>query len=137
MCTLNLRLNRAGVGIFQDMHELPVISRIVEICIRHAATNNARKILTIELQVGPLSDLEPVWMQRYFDHLSKDTLAAGAQLKIERLPLKYRCSECGYEFTIEIQECEQAGMNGCPECESLSITCVSDNGYHIGNMEII
>ncbi len=119
------------------MHELPVISRIVEICLRHAARNNARKIIMIELQVGPLSDLEPVWMQRYFDHVSKDTIAAGARLKIEKLPLLYRCADCGHEFSFEIQGCVEADEIACFDCNSINVTCISDNGYRIGNMEIV
>jgi hydrogenase nickel incorporation protein HypA/HybF len=119
------------------MHELPVISRIVEICLRHAANNNARKILSIELQVGPLSDLEPEWMQRYFDHVSKETIAAGARLKIDKLPLRYRCTDCEHEFILEIQDCAGPHEIVCSGCESANITCISDNGYRIGNLEIV
>ncbi len=119
------------------MHELPVISRVVEICLRHAARNQARKILTIELKIGPLSDLEPEWMQRYFDHVSKDTIAAGARLKIEKLPLIYRCSACGHEFVLEIESCAEPDEIVCPDCENPNITCIFDNGYQIGNMEIV
>jgi len=119
------------------MHELPVISRVVDICLRHAAKNSARKILSIELKVGPLSDLEPEWMQRYFDHVSKDTIAAGARLKVEKLPLLYRCADCGHEFSLEIQDCAGLDEIICFGCKSVNVTCVSDNGYHIGNMEIV
>lgn len=119
------------------MHELPVISRVVEICLRHAVSNQARKILTIELKVGSLSDLEPEWMQRYFDHVSKDTIAAGARLKIEKLPLIYRCVNCGHEFVLDIENCAGRDEIVCPDCENANITCISDNGYQIGNMEIV
>lgn len=128
---------RMLLGIIESMHELPVISRIVEICLRHAARNDARKILTIELQVGPLSDLEPEWMQRYFDHVSRETLAAGAELKIEKMPLLYRCGECEHEFALDIQTCEGPCEIVCSECKSLNVICISDNGYRIGNMEIV
>ena len=119
------------------MHELPVISRVVDICLKHAAKNNARKILSIELKVGPLSDLEPEWMQRYFDHVSKDTIAAGARLKIEKSPLRYHCIDCGHEFVLDIQHCAGLDEIVCSSCESANITCVSSNGYSIGNMEIV
>ena len=119
------------------MHELPVISRVVDICLRHAAKSSARKILSIELKVGPLSDLEPEWMQRYFDHVSKDTIAAGARLKIEKLPLRYRCIDCGHEVSFEIQDCEGPDEIVYSDCKSVNVTCISDNGYHIGNMEIV
>lgn len=119
------------------MHELPIITRIVDICTQHAERNKARKILTIELYVSLLSDLKPEWLQRYFDHVSKDTLAAGAQLKIEPLPMIYKCDKCGHEFAIEIQDGNVVAVTGCPECDSSEVKFVSGNGYRIGNMEIV
>lgn len=40
------------------MHELPITESILKIVLRHAATNDVRKIMTIHLRVGKLSDLE-------------------------------------------------------------------------------
>ena len=68
------------------MHELSVMESILNIVVKHALKNDAKKILGISLRVGEMTDLVDEWMQRYFDYLSKETIAAGAVLKIERIP---------------------------------------------------
>jgi hydrogenase nickel incorporation protein HypA/HybF len=115
------------------MHELPVITRIMDICLRHAQKGNVNKILAIELKVGPLSDLEPEWMQRYFDFVSKDTIAAGARLEIEKTPLVYRCDGCAREFEADLTGKEIA----CPKCSGGAFSIVSGDGYFVGNMRVM
>ena len=73
----------------------------------------------------------------FFDHVSKETIAAGARLKIEKLPLRYRCTDCEHEFILEIQNCAGPDEIVCSGCKSVNVTCLSDNGYRIGNMEIV
>lgn len=115
------------------MHELPVINKIMNICLAHATKNNASKIVAIELKVGGLSDLEPEWMQRYFDHVSKDTIAAGAQLEIEKTPVVYRCNECAHEFEVDMS----AQSTACPKCNGKEYALVSGTGYFISNMKVL
>ena len=50
------------------MHELQVTESILDIVLRHAEANQVNKILSIQLKVGELSDLEDEWIQRYFDY---------------------------------------------------------------------
>ncbi len=68
------------------MHEMSVIVQIMKVCLKHAESNNVKRIISIELKVGEMSDLEPKWMQKYFDHVGKGTLAEGAKLIIEKIP---------------------------------------------------
>ena len=64
------------------MHELPVTESILKIVLKHARVSGVRKVRTIRLIVGKLSDLEDEWIQRYFDYLSKGTVAEGARLGV-------------------------------------------------------
>lgn len=48
------------------MHELSIMTRILEIVIQQAETHGVRKVRAIDLEVGMLSDLEAQWMQHYF-----------------------------------------------------------------------
>ena len=74
------------------MHELQVTKRILDIALGHAEGHQVRRIAVIHLRIGALSDLEDGWLQRYFDYLSRGTLADGARLAIERMPIVVRCS---------------------------------------------
>ena len=84
------------------MHELPVMNSILDIVIKHAKMNNVNKVLKIYLQVGVLCDLEEEWMQRYFGFVSEKTVAEGAVLEIERVPVKMQCDACSTTFEPEI-----------------------------------
>ena len=114
------------------MHELAVINPILDICLKHALKNNANKIVAIELQVGAFSDLEPAWMQRYFDYVSEGTIAAGASLEIEKAPVVYKCGGCANEYEVGITE-EQTL---CPKCNGKEFSLVSGNRYFISNMKV-
>lgn len=116
------------------MHELPVIKSILDICLKHAKTNHVTKIISIELKVGELSDLEPEWMQNYFDYVSKDTIAEGANLKIERTPLVMRCEACSDSFSFDVKNIKEIE---CPRCKGKKLTYVSGREYRVENMEVL
>ena len=116
------------------MHELPVMKSVLDVCLKHAETNNVKKIVTIELKVGELSDLEPEWMQNYFSFVSKDTIAEGATLKIERTPLIMQCEACSESFHVNIKEMKEIE---CPQCKGKKVKYVSGREYRVENMEVI
>ena len=116
------------------MHELPVINSILKVVLKHAVDNNVTKVMAVNLQVGQLSDLEDKWMQQYFDHLSKGGIAEGAQLKIERIPVVMKCSDCNFSYTVDIKNDE---AYSCPECKSQKYTMISGREYFIKNLEAI
>ena len=116
------------------MHELQVTKSILDIVLSHAIRNNVTKILSINLRVGELSDLENEWIQHYFDYLAKETLAEGAKLNIERIPVVLKCEECSHSFQVNIKEVKDIQ---CPECQSRSTTLISGKDYYIKDMEAI
>ncbi len=115
------------------MHELPITESILKIVLKHAEMNNVRKVVTIHLQVGKLSDLEDDWIQRYFDYLSKGTLAEGAKLKIERTPVVMQCNACSTPYEVEK---ESIGDLVCPACGEKGSTLLSGREYTIKEMEV-
>lgn len=115
------------------MHELPIIESILNIVLKHARMNNAGKVMSIDLQIGKLSELEDDWLQRYFDYLSKGTEAEGAKLKIERTPIMMQCSDCSVSYEVDM---EQIGNLICPACGSSRGTLLSGKNYYIKSMEV-
>ena len=103
------------------MHELPITQRILDVVLRHAAANNLTRIVTITLRVGELSELEDEWLQHYFDYLSKDTVAKGAQLKIERVPIVLRCGNCNETVEVTKESMAETACPGCQQTQTFSI----------------
>jgi len=115
------------------MHELPVTGEILKIVLKHAELNGVSRVVTVHLQVGKLSDLEDDWIQRYFDYLSKGTVAEGAKLKIERLPIVIRCQSCSASY--ETQTSQLADLI-CPHCGGKEGELISGREYRIKDMEV-
>jgi hydrogenase nickel incorporation protein HypA/HybF len=116
------------------VHELPVIKSVLDVCVRNAEANGAHKVLSIELKVGKMSDLEAEWMQRYFDFVSKGTLAEGAKLVIERTPVVLKCQGCAEEFEVNLRSREETT---CPVCGGANYSLISGREYYINTMEVL
>ncbi len=116
------------------MHELQVTEKILDIVLKHAKANSVNKVLSIQLKIGDLSDLENEWVQRYFDYLSKDTIAENAKLKIERAPVVMKCDSCSNSFEVNIKEVKDIQ---CPDCENKKCSLISGRDYYIKDMEVM
>jgi hydrogenase nickel incorporation protein HypA/HybF len=116
------------------MHELPITESILNIVLRHAEANQALKVVKISLRIGELSDIVDEWVQRYFDYLSKDTIAEGATLKIERSPVIFRCKACEKDFRFDIRKIKDII---CPVCGGKSVELVSGREFYIKDIEVL
>jgi len=116
------------------MHELPLTESILNVVLKYAAANKANQVLSIHMQIGELCDVEEEWLQRYFDYLSKDTMAEKAKLKIERMPVVVQCAAC--QALYEIQPA-QIGNLVCPACGAISGVFVSGREYHVKAMAVL
>ena len=101
------------------MHELAVTESLLQVVLRHANEGGAGKVVSISVRIGGLSDLVNEWVQRYFDHLSRGTIAEGAVIRIERIPTTFRCDQCGHVFPADPRTREAIC---CPLCSSTEMT---------------
>jgi len=115
------------------MHELPVMKSILDVVLRQAEKHNALKVRAVQLEVGMLSDLETEWMQRYFDYLSRDTLAENAELKIHWIPVVFQCPACGASLEVDRKNLRDTV---CTACGNKQMVLVSGREYRIKNMEV-
>ncbi|TYT74264.1 hydrogenase maturation nickel metallochaperone HypA [Desulfobotulus mexicanus] len=117
------------------MHELPVMIKILSVVCRHAQKNGVREIRSITLGVGILSDLEPEWMQKYFDRISQETVAAGAKLHVRRIPALFQCAICQDTY---VWEDRKQPIPACPGCGRLGEgRLIAGSGYQVLEMEAI
>jgi hydrogenase nickel incorporation protein HypA/HybF len=114
------------------MHELIVTKSIQQIVLKHAKKRNVKKVLTVNLEIGALSDLQDEWIQRYFDRLSRGTVSEGAKLKINRMPASFQCNQCHHLF--EIYSLLEDDLT-CQKCHSRELSLVSGKEYHVKSME--
>ena len=115
------------------MHELSVMSNILDIVQEHANKNGAAKVLKVNLKIGDLSDIIPEWAQTYFDMLSKDTIADGAALSIEKVPVTVTCNSCKNTHTF----LDKNWSFTCVKCESADIEITAGREFFITSIEIL
>jgi hydrogenase nickel incorporation protein HypA/HybF len=94
------------------MHELSIAKNIIEIAEQHARQEGAAAITKVALQIGKLSGVVPEALEFAFEVARMDTMAAGAELEMEIVPLVCSCSDCELEFTVE----DRHGIALCPRC---------------------
>jgi hydrogenase nickel incorporation protein HypA/HybF len=116
------------------MHELSVTKSIHQIVMKHARLGRVNRVLTVNLEIGALSDLQSEWIQRYFDRLSSGTVAEGAKLKIKRVPAVFQCNLCQQSFEIYSLLEEELS---CQQCHSRKVSLVSGREYHVKDMEVL
>lgn len=114
------------------MHELSIMSNILDIILEYANKNNAKKIKTVNLTIGVLSDIIPEWAQTYFDMLTKDTIADKAQLNIDKIPVHTKCKDCGFSKIYS----EGDWQFYCEKCESTNIELLAGRELTVTSIEI-
>lgn len=82
------------------MHELGITRSIVDVVLRNAQAQQAKQVLSVSLVIGEMRNLEEEWVQRYFDRCAKGTLAEGAKIKIQKVPMAFYCNDCGSTFQL-------------------------------------
>ena len=115
------------------MHELSVTDAILRTVLRHARRERAKRVHRILLVVTELSDLQPVWLQHYFDRVSAGSRAAGARLEVERRAPSFVCNACGASFSVSLQAVERVC---CTACGSGDCTLTQEPDYVIEEIEV-
>ena len=112
------------------MHELSITEHILDYALKKAREEGASRIRTIHLCIGPLRGIVPECIQVYLDMLAENTIAEGAQIEAEFLPVKVRCRDCGGEGAITPHHLE------CPHCQSLRLQILSGKEFYIKSLEV-
>lgn len=112
------------------MHELSVTESVLDIVCRHANRATAKRILRIHLVVGELSSIIDDSVQFYFDFLSQDTIAEGAELIFQRLPVALRCPACGDQWSPTTADWT------CPSCGLAKASIVAGREFYVDSIEV-
>ena len=79
------------------MHELAICQALMNQVESIAAERNARSVVSIVVGMGPLSGVEAQLLKHAYPVASAGTVAEGAELVIENLPVRIKCTQCGNE----------------------------------------
>jgi len=112
------------------MHELSIIQNLFEILEEKAQEKKAKKIIKVRLQVGSLSGVVAELLQTAFDIYKKDTVASGAHLDIEKIPLQVECRQCGKRIL------KDDFIFVCSHCQSSDLKIISGTELIVEKIEM-
>jgi len=79
------------------MHELAICQALIDQIESIAAERNANRAVSIVIGMGPLSGVEAQLLEHAYPVASAGSVAEGAKLVIETLPVRVRCTQCHKE----------------------------------------
>ncbi|MBP2644203.1 MAG: hydrogenase nickel incorporation protein hypA [Firmicutes bacterium] len=112
------------------MHEMAIAEGILDIVLKTAEQHQAKKIVSITLEIGQMTEVEPESLRFCFAALSEETTAAGAVLEINHIPLVGRCRDCEKQFVIEKLRFL------CPACGSTGVEILTGRELKVRHLEV-
>jgi len=112
------------------MHELGVTESIASICLKHAQGNNAKRVLKVNVKLGELTGIVDHYVAFYWDMVTKDTIAQGAELSFTKVPVVAHCPTCDEDF--EVVEYDLT----CPRCGKADTELISGREFMVESIEI-
>ncbi|MCJ7604438.1 MAG: hydrogenase maturation nickel metallochaperone HypA [Dehalococcoidales bacterium] len=112
------------------MHEFSITESILKLAVEKAAEAQAKKITRINLIIGDMSGIVGECVQFYFDVLSKDTVAAGAELVFDLRKTQARCQSCGNVYPPKEDDWS------CPDCGKTAVDVVSGRECYMESLEV-
>ena len=112
------------------MHELSITQSMLNLALERGENLQIERISKINIVLGEMSGVVADCVCFYFDFLSKDTIAQGAELAFKHIPIQVRCRNCQATFT-------PAEFNwSCPHCHKSGIEVVAGRECYIESMEV-
>lgn len=112
---------------------------IIEVVLKAAKENGAERILSVELEVGEMTLLNPEQLRFAFSILSRGTIAEGASLRIEVIPCVIKCKRCGYRGGVGPPMGEDHFIPiipRCPKCGSSELSIESGRECSIKRIKV-
>lgn len=112
------------------MHELGIMTGVMDAVETSAKQAGATSVLKINLSVGEMTEAIEDALFFAFEALSEGTMCEGAEFKITMIKPKSRCLECGEEY-----EHDRFHML-CPKCDSFATELIAGRELQIDSIEV-
>ena len=112
------------------MHEMSLAQNILEIVQKTAVLHQVTKVTKVTIRAGQLRGIIPEQLRFLFDFVAKDSVAEGAELVVQTLPVKARCKKCEGSFFVK----EYQFL--CPDCASEELEVLQGMELLVENIEV-
>ena len=116
------------------MHEMSLTRDVVDAVLDHAAMAQADRVLSVHMTVGEIHDIVDDLFVKCFAFLARGTVAEGACVTIDRVPLTVCCRECGEVFGVDLHA--RGDGPRCPNCNGVSYAIHGGNEFVLDDIEV-
>jgi len=119
------------------MHEMSIAQSILEVVQHYVEQNGgvkeakAPRVRSVRLRVGEMAGVVPDSLRFCFEVASQGTTAQGAELLIDEIPVRCRCSKCSKEFAVE------RFLFLCPTCGAADVELISGNELDVVELDLL
>ena len=114
-----------------NMHELSIVTNIIEIAEREVKKAHAQSVSKIELDIGVLSGVEMQAFDFAWQQAIPNTSLARAERIVNRLQAITECEDCKYQFEAEnLYEL-------CPKCEGINTKMLQGKEMKVRSLELV
>ncbi len=126
-------ITKEAVESGEIMHESSIALSILDILAENCEDEGRQAVTAVTVRIGKAAGVMPEALTFAFDALKANTVASGAQIRIETVPVGGACSSCGREF-----DAPDAApyVFACPLCGSESFTITRGREMEVVDMEM-
>ena len=122
------------------MHEAATSQAIARFVLDESARQKAEKVLSVEIEIGRLSVLNPEQVEFWVKLCLENSVASDAEVRIAVIEPEVSCKVCGYTGPLEVQDDPMFHYYmpsfACPECGSGGIIINKGRGCVIRRIEM-
>ena len=110
------------------MHELALAQAVLDVVAEHAGE---RPVERVEVRVGALRQVVPGSLAFCFEAVARGTVAEGAELAIEQVPVRISCRRCGGDAELD------GFPLACPACGGVDVEVTAGEEFLIESLEVL
>lgn len=112
------------------MHELGIMTGVVEAVEKSAKGAGATKVLEVKLSIGEMTEAIEDSLRFAFDVLTENTISAGAVLTINMVSPKSHCNTCNIDYSHD------RFHMACPQCGGFNTRLIAGRELQIDSIEV-
>ena len=112
------------------MHEMSLMEGVLSIVLDAQREHGFSRVITLTLEVGAVSGVEPEALEFCFEAVMAGSPAAGAKLDLLLVPAKGWCASCEEEVQVE----SRADL--CPKCSGIVGALSQGSDLKIKDLEV-
>jgi len=112
------------------MHEMSLAEGVLKILQDQAKAQAFNRVMTVWLEIGELSHVDPHAISFCFDAVTRGSIAEGARLEIVCTPGQAWCHDCAKTVTVS------SLIDACPDCGGHKLHVTGGEDMRVQELEV-